>query len=71
MIISSTGPAPLPESGRTFGFGAPKRPRRSPLPASTKSNAELVAEYLARKDVTKCPTLYADGSVRVSGAYEF
>lgn len=70
MILSPTAPAPA-EGTRTFGFGTTHRPRRKALPASTKTTEELVAEFLARKAVTKCPTLFADGAVRTSGAYEF
>lgn len=72
MSRAATTVAPAPaEAGRAFVFGTAHRPRRRALPASTKSDAELIAEYLARKPVTKCKTLYADGAVKASGAYDF
>ena len=59
-----TAPAPANPA-----FGTAHRPRRKPLPASQKSNEELIAEFLAKKSVTRCATRYADGAVATSGDY--
>lgn len=54
-----------------FGFGANMaRPRRK-LPTDGRSTQELVAEFLKTKEVTKCPTRYADGAIKASGYYEW
>ena len=53
------------------GFGTAHRPRRKALPASPKSDAELIAEFLAKKAVTVCATRYADGAVPASGYYSW
>jgi len=53
------------------GFGTAHRPRRKSLPASLKSDAELIAEFLAKKSVTVCETRYADGAVPTSGYYSW
>ena len=55
---------------RSFGFGVGPRARRK-MPTDGRSNQDLIAEYLAKNGVTKCPTRYADGAVRTSGSYDF
>lgn len=54
-------------------FGTAPRPRRRPMASlpSSKSNDELVQEFLAKKKVTRCPTRYAEGARAASGEYEF
>jgi len=55
---------------KTFGFGIPMRPRRK-VPQGGRPNEELIAEFLAKNAVTKCPTRFADGAVHESGYYHF
>lgn len=57
-------------SERTFGFGAGPRARRK-MPSDGRSNQDLIAEFLAKKSITICPTRYADGAVKTSGSYDF
>lgn len=53
------------------GFGTTHRPRRKTLPASQKTDQELIADFLAKREVTRCATRYADGSVQTSGDYHW
>lgn len=64
-------PAPV-EKASTFGFNPRPRRKARPMPIDTRTNEELVAEYLANnKTITRCETRYADGAVKTSGSYEF
>ena len=55
-----------------FGFNPRPRRRAKVIPPDTRSNEELVAEYLAQnKKITRCETRYADGAVKQSGQYDF
>lgn len=54
-----------------FGFNPRPRRRLRPTPTDGRSNEELVAEFLKTRQPTVCDPMYADGSVKSSGAYDF
>lgn len=71
-MTTASAVAKQPRPSSTFGFGGGTRIRRKPMMAmGGKSDQDLIADFLASREVTKCAPRYADGSVRSSGEYDF
>jgi hypothetical protein len=74
VVIESVQPAKQATApkGSTFGFGAGPRARRKIMTVKGgPSDQDLIAAFIAKKGVTSCPTMFAEGAVDESGYYRW